>query len=92
MLNKMNKEQLKSIINAFVGYSEQKIYDAIDEYDNEKIIFTKHHVSEALKAASEKAEITEDVIFNLACGDNPEYESVINKESILNAYSLNNIK
>lgn len=64
--------------------------------DNEKqhiesaqalIKFAQMHVKKALEAASEKAELD---LFNGGCH---EYGSnKINKESILNSYSLNNIK
>jgi hypothetical protein len=59
--------------------------------DNESIIevlkeFAKHHVTEALKAASEKAEITWDGLPTIG-----EFQ-IIDKESILNAYPLENIK
>jgi hypothetical protein len=53
----MNKEKLLSIINKYVGYAEQEIYDAVAEYEEEKISFAKKHCEAALKAASEKAEI-----------------------------------
>ena len=49
---------------------------------NAMIEFAKLHVTEALKEASEKAEI-EDLSYD---------DRIINVKSILNAYSLENIK
>ena len=48
----MNKEKLLSIINKYVGYAEQEIYDAVAEYEEEKISFAKKHCEAALKAAN----------------------------------------
>jgi|LakMenEpi03Aug12_release.lakeMendotaPanAssembly.Ray.scaffolds.fasta_scaffold3996584_1 cellobiose-specific phosphotransferase system component IIA len=71
-------EKLLSIINKHVGYAEQEIYDAIAEYEEEKINFAKYHCSQALKEASE--------IVTRASGVN-DFE-----ELILNSYPLTNIK
>ena len=49
---------------------------------NAMIEFAKLHVTEALKEASEKAEI-EDLSYD---------DRIVNVKSILNAYSLENIK
>jgi hypothetical protein len=56
----MNKEKLLSIINKYVGYAEQEIYDAVAEYEEEKISFAKKHCEAALKEAAEQAEIEND--------------------------------
>lgn len=50
------------------------------------IEFAQYHVTEALKAASEKAEIELDDLGILGT------HYVVNKESILTAYPLENIK
>jgi hypothetical protein len=92
----MNKEKLLSIINKYVGYAEQKIYDAVAEYEEEKINFAKKHCKAALKEASEKAEI-------LLWQNNDDIDIVANRvtyiieelkidEVIKNSYLLNNIK
>jgi hypothetical protein len=54
----------------------------LGKYDDCMIEFTKLHVTQALKEASEKAEV--EVI------EYRDYE--VDKESILNAYPLENIK
>ena len=82
----MNKEKLLSIINKYVGYAEQEIYDAVAEYEEEKISFAKKHCEAALKAASE-------IDFN-----NVGYQDVANdyqeatSMAIINSYPLTNIK
>ena len=81
----MNKEKLLSIINKYVGYDEQEIYDAIAEYEEEKISFAKRHCEAALKAASINAEIEEK-------RDPGDLYYIVNKNSILNSYPLKNIK
>jgi hypothetical protein len=83
----MNKEKLLSIINKYVGYAEQEIYDAVAEYEEEKISFAKKHCEAALKTAWENAEIKQDIFSE---SGEPIYE--INHLSILNSYPLENIK
>jgi hypothetical protein len=80
----MNKEKLLSIINKYVGYAEEEIYNAVAEYEEEKISFAKKHCEAALKAASEKA--------NTLKGEVYASKGAINKESILYSYPLENIK
>ena len=50
------------------------------------IEFAKYHVQEALKAASVEADITQDM------GSSGNWFDCVDKDSILNAYSLENIK
>ena len=59
-------------------------YPTVSKYDaiEAMIKFAKLHVTEALKEASEKAEI-EDLSYD---------DRIVNVKSILNAYSLENIK
>lgn len=78
------EEFLKQYQNNTTHYADQ-------EYSEYNLIialkkFAEYHVTEALKAASEKAEITWDALPTI--GD----FQIIDKESILNAYPLNNIK
>jgi hypothetical protein len=80
----MNKEKLLSIINKYVGYAEQEIYDAVEKYEEEKINFTKRQCQAALKAAYDNAEL-EWVKYT-------ENDYTVNKESILNSYPLDLIK
>ena len=51
----MTKNKLLEIINKYVGCAEQEIYNAVEEYEEEKIRFAKYHCTQALKQASEKA-------------------------------------
>jgi hypothetical protein len=78
----MNKEKLLSIINKYVGYAEQEIYDAVAEYEEEKISFAKKHCEAALKAANLLLDYYE-------CGSDTIY---VSSASILEAYPLTNIK
>ena len=79
-------EFLKKNIDYFlVNDLKQDVVEAM-------INFAKMHVEAALKSASEKATIKSEMIFNLACGDNPEYRDVVNQRSILKAYPLTNIE
>ena len=65
--------------------------DFFEDVETKDLIeFAKLHVEAALKAASEKAEIKDDGNINRN-GDWSEY-FVIDKDSILNAYPLENIK
>jgi len=52
------------------------------------IEFAKYHVEQALKEASENADFTDYSYQSIQTGSNME----IDKNSILNAYSLENIK
>jgi len=65
--------------NLSVNCKQEIIYKAIE--------FAKYHVEQALKAASKEAEI--DMIDTT---DHSELLPKINEISILNAYSLTNIK
>jgi nucleoid DNA-binding protein len=78
----MNKEKLLSIINKYVGYAEQEIYDAVAEYEEEKISFAKKHCEAALKA---KIEAMEEYM-----NDGYDLEEI--DSFTHNAYPLNNIK
>jgi hypothetical protein len=78
-----------------------ELYDGllINNVLKDMIEFTKLHVEAALKAANEKATILEDGkdIGNRYFWDdyntsNKDIEYEINKDSILNAYPLDNIK
>jgi hypothetical protein len=51
--------------------------------------FAKLHVEAALKAAAENAETKEEASYGV---DEIYYTRVVDKDSILNAYSLTNIK
>ena len=79
----MNDKELLSIINRHVGYAEQEIYDAVAEYEEEKINFAKLHVEAALKAASNELRQASGTF-------NSDYRD--QKISILNAYPLEKIK
>ena len=74
------EELLKTIYNEGSGAGG----DSYNEGDIERIMieFAKLHVEAALKEASEKAEI-EDLSYD---------DRIVNVKSILNAYSLENIK
>jgi len=85
----MNKEKLLSIINKYVGYAEQEIYDAVVEYEEEKISFAKKHCEAASKV------IAEEATAEIELGNPYDPESgypVVNQQSILNAYPLDLIK
>ena len=60
-----------------------------DDYGSMAREFAKRHVTAALKAASENAET--DYELGNPYDPNSRYE-IVNKESILNAYLLSNIK
>lgn len=57
-------------------------------YPEMMIEFAKLHIKTALKEASEKGEITHKYIM---ASDN-EWETIVDKDSILNAYPFENIK
>lgn len=96
-----NKEKImiptiEKTLNTILGsmnleVSEVKEY--VPESYNESIKVIKniieYHVQEALKQASEKAEIIDERIVTLG---GSRYEQSIDKDSILNAYLLDNIK
>ena len=67
-------------------YNEyQGCHIRLDELSRFAIEFAQLHVTQALKAASEKA-ITQDNSWGLGV------DTIVDKESILNAYPLTNIK
>ena len=81
-------KNLNNMITAKLILTEKETYDSeyptVSKYDalEAMIEFAKLHVTEALKEASEKAEI-EDLSYD---------DRIVNVKSILNAYSLENIK
>ena len=98
--NLNNMITVKLILTGKETYDPE--YPTVSKHDalEAMIEFAKLHVEAALKEASEKAQV------QVCCGDggitlasyttNPndkdEYEIVVNKNSILNCYSLENIK
>lgn len=71
----------EAIGNIFNNYPQ-----VVEPIKRSLIAFAKMHVNAALKAASEKATIIEsDPMFG-------DIEVCVNKDSILNAYPLTNIK
>jgi hypothetical protein len=94
----MTKEKLLSIINKHLGYAEQEIYDAVAEYEKEKISFAKRHCEAALKAASENSYVeyidldTKEIFDYTDVITDDNVGADVNKKSILNAYPLKNIK
>ena len=81
-------KNLDNMITAKLILTGKETYDpeypTVSKYDalEAMIEFAKLHVTEALKEASEKAEI-EDLSYD---------DRIVNVKSILNAYSLENIK
>ena len=81
-------KNLNNMITAKLILTGKETYDpeypTVSKYDalEAMIEFAKLHVTEALKEASEKAEI-EDLSYD---------DRIVNVKSILNAYSLENIK
>lgn len=81
-------KNLDNMITAKLILTGKETYDpeypTVSKYDaiEAMIKFAKLHVTEALKEASEKAEI-EDLSYD---------DRIVNVKSILNAYSLENIK
>jgi len=69
----------------YLGIDEKALYKIMDEYANLK---SKLHVTEALKAASEKVEL------KYKSKEHKEHSTgiFIDIQSILNAYPLSNIK
>jgi hypothetical protein len=72
----------------YLGIDEKALYKIMNEYANLK---SKLHVEAALKEASEQAK-TEVVLKRNKVSFSAEYDKVIDKNSILNAYPLENIK
>ena len=72
----------------FEQHIQRGVNNTHSNYLNTAIEFAKLHVTEALKEASENAEIKTEEIGG---GLNIEWK-VIDKNSILNAYPLENVK
>ena len=66
----------------YLGVDEEALYKIMIE-------FAKLHVEAALKEASEKINLTDEVCEAL---QNHWFKEYIDKDSILNSYSLDNIK
>lgn len=82
-------DKIKMVINKHVGYAEQEIYDALNEY-------TKFVIKDALDTAAERAKVVKDL------GENKEeipefdvtecyydengYPIYVEEESITNAF------
>ncbi len=66
-------------------FRETKLMDSSKPYTEEEIMieFTKLHVEQALKIASEKAEVY---------ADEGGYSEFVDEQSILNSYPLENIE
>jgi len=99
MLEKMSK--IPTAEEFFKKYSDNTSlaeghYDYLVEKDSFKeamIEFAKLHVEEALKEASEKAKTDYEYLGESGeFEDIPVYEYFVDKDSILNAYPLENIK
>jgi len=73
--------------NTFFGFKE--------ELKNEIIEFAKHHVIEALKAASENVELKTEELYTDGLGNEEDklydIDIIVDKDSILTAYPLSNI-
>lgn len=83
----MTAEEFLKEFNEKEGNLDKLYYDKyIEKFAKE---FTKYHVEQALKAASEQAYIDSSHVQG-GCMDSEDY--TINKESILNAYPFENIK
>ena len=77
----------EAFFNQYGGYTREEMLERAKE-------FAKLHVQEALKQASEKSlmkDVNEDCHYEDEEGNFPEIY-FIDKDSILNAYGLNNIK
>ena len=88
-INESVEDRIPTAEEFFFDYSIDNEYDNLSvnckqEISYKAIEFAKLHVKEALKAASEKAEI------DPRSYTHNDYE--LNKDSILNAYPLDNIK
>lgn len=70
-------------------YIEENNHDSNIDIEDALIEFAKLHVERALKEASEKAKLTSEVCEVL---QEHWFEEYIDKDSILNSYSLDNIK
>jgi hypothetical protein len=78
------EEILKDLQHEYEETGEYKMYFAIDIPDKLRE-FAKLHVEQALKEASEKADTQE-------MGKGFTAETIVDKDSILNSYPLENIK
>lgn len=80
----------KELSSYDVAYHDEGGYQGVDENKLYKIMieFAKLHVEAALKAASEKVELTDFAYEFLQEGA----DDAIDKQTILNAYPLDNIK
>jgi hypothetical protein len=80
----------KELSSYDVAYHDEGGYQGVDENKLYKIMieFAKLHVEAALKAASEKVSLTDFAYEFLQEGA----DDAIDKETILNAYPLDNIK
>ena len=89
-LNKMeNIPTAEELLNDRVYITQddiEDVHDSISTVAEAMIEFAKLHVEAALKHASEKAELSNKPKFS---GD---YNLVVDEESILNSYPLENIK
>jgi hypothetical protein len=79
------EETIKVFKSGFDGILFNETQQSIVEYL--MIEFAQYHVTEALKAAAEKAELDYDNGRCRECGSNK-----IDEKSILNSYPLTNIK
>lgn len=86
----MTAEELFNKYKEHTALTEGHYDYLVDEEDFKEALveFAKYHVEQALKEASEKANIIDEYIGG---GLNIELKS-IDKDSIINAYSLENIK
>jgi hypothetical protein len=81
--------------NYSIEYYDEGGYQGIEEKEVSKMLieFTKLHVEAALKQASEKAILDSTYIDHIGeFEDIPLYDYFVVKESILDAYPLENIK
>ncbi len=89
-------KNLNNMITAKLILTGKETYDSeyptVSKYDalDAMIEFAKLHVEAALKKASEEAKTFD--VYNESCGDLECKVTFIKKDSILNSYSLENIK
>lgn len=88
---KQHYEEVKKHFVGFIpkgdeSYTEYSINHPFPKLEDAMIEFAKLHVEAALKAASENAEVVNKPKFS---GD---YNPVVDEDSILNAYPLDQIK
>jgi hypothetical protein len=82
-------EKIPTASEFYQNYIEENNHDSHIDIEEMMIEFAKMHVEAALKEASENAE-TEDVWEG---NTGSEYcDTIVNKDSILNSYPLENIK